>query len=75
VKHIYRTGVTYDHHLRSSKYFYNTGSLIKIFFFKFLANGRNAVVEHLLHLPKVEGSSPATIDGSKNVIKNVVKIE
>ncbi len=25
VKHIYSTGVIYDHHLRSSKYVYNTG--------------------------------------------------
>jgi len=25
VKHIYSTGVIYDCHLRSSKYFYNTG--------------------------------------------------
>jgi hypothetical protein len=25
VKHIYSTGVIYDHHLRSSKYFYSTG--------------------------------------------------
>jgi len=25
VKHIYSTGVIYDHHLRSSRYFYNTG--------------------------------------------------
>jgi len=25
VKHIYSTGIFYDRHLRSSKYFYNTG--------------------------------------------------
>ncbi len=25
MKHIYSTGVIYDHHLRSSKYFYNAG--------------------------------------------------
>jgi len=25
VKHIYSTGIIYDHHLQSSKYFYNTG--------------------------------------------------
>ncbi len=25
VKHIYGTGIIYDHHLRLSKYFYNTG--------------------------------------------------
>jgi hypothetical protein len=24
-KHIYNTGVNYDHHLRSLKYFYSTG--------------------------------------------------
>jgi hypothetical protein len=74
VKHIYSTGITYNHHLRSSKYFYNTGSLFKIFF-QIIGQWKQRSGRTLAHLPKVEGSNLATTGGTKNVIKNVVKIE
>ncbi len=30
VKHIYNTGINYDHHLQSSKYFYSTGHSLSL---------------------------------------------
>jgi hypothetical protein len=36
VKHIYSAGVIYDHHLGSSKYFYNTGCSLYISTVKFV---------------------------------------